>query len=118
MEAESFAFPPESAQMINQTRREGGRIVAVGSTCCRVLETVARMEPVLPVSGWADLYIRAPFNFRLVDALITNFHLPKSTLLVLVCAFAGRDNIVRAYREAIAVGYRFYSYGDAMLIRA
>ncbi len=118
MEAEFFVCPLEAADLINATRRQGGRIVAVGSTCCRVLENVASAGTILQARGCTDLYIRHPFNFRLVDALITNFHLPKSTLLVLVCAFAGRDNVLRAYNEAIAMGYRFYSYGDAMLIHA
>jgi S-adenosylmethionine:tRNA ribosyltransferase-isomerase len=117
MEPEFFIFPEECAQAVDETRRHGGRVISVGTTCCRVLETVARSEKLAPASGWTDLYIRPPFQFRLVDALITNFHLPRSTLLVLVSAFAGLQVVLRAYSQAIADGYRFYSYGDAMFIQ-
>jgi S-adenosylmethionine:tRNA ribosyltransferase-isomerase len=121
---------PETARQINQTRISGGRIVAVGTTSVRALETAALIRnpepPVAPQAcGWStvtalegptDLYITPGHRFRVVDALITNFHLPRSTLLVLVSAFAGRDTIRRAYAEAIERDYRFYSFGDAMLI--
>ncbi len=131
---------PEAAAAINATRRAGGRIVAVGTTSVRVLESAARQsgdaaragamdEPVQPedaartsgasirpLSGWTDLFITPGFEFRAVDALITNFHLPRSSLLMLVAAFAGKDRIDRAYAEAIHERYRFYSFGDAMLV--
>lgn len=117
MEPEFFIFPEECARAVDETRRRGGRVISVGTTCCRVLETVVRSEKLAEASGWTDLYIRPPFQFRLVDALITNFHLPRSTLLVLVSAFAGLQVVLRAYSQAIADGYRFYSYGDAMFIQ-
>jgi S-adenosylmethionine:tRNA ribosyltransferase-isomerase len=105
-----------AAQKILDCRQRGGRIVAVGTTSVRVLETAARNEPLGAWSGWTDLFIRPPYRFRLVDALLTNFHLPRTTLLVLVRTFGGDALLRRAYEEAIAQGYRFYSYGDAMLI--
>ena len=117
MEPEFFIFPEECARAVDETRRRGGRVISVGTTCCRVLETVVRSEKLAEASGWTDLYIRPPFQFRLVDALITNFHLPRSTLLVLVSACAGLQVVLRAYSQAIADGYRFYSYGDAMFIQ-
>lgn len=94
------------------------RVVAVGTTVCRVLETIATAgsRRIAPGEGWTDLFIYPPYRFRAVDALITNFHLPKSSLLMLVSAFAGRERILEAYEEAKRMGYRFYSYGDAMLI--
>lgn len=123
----------EVAQQINQARLAGRRVIAVGTTTVRVLETAARRtdtqhqisstqsgtcgwQTVGAFEGFTDLYIYPGFEFRVVDAMITNFHLPRSTLLALVCAFAGRDLIVRAYQEAIRERYRFYSFGDAMLI--
>lgn len=112
-----------AAEAIAAARARGGRVVAVGTTTVRVLETAAQAavathapEPVVPFSGWTDLYIYPGYRFRAVDALVTNFHLPRSTLLMLVSAFAGRDLILRAYHEAIRERYRFYSFGDAMLI--
>ncbi len=112
-----------TAEAIVQARARGGRVVAVGTTTVRVLETAAQQteelgagEPVAPFSGWTGLYIYPGYRFRLVDALITNFHLPRSTLLMLVAAFAGRDLVLRAYQEAARERYRFYSFGDAMLI--
>jgi S-adenosylmethionine:tRNA ribosyltransferase-isomerase len=110
----------ETAAALQQTRRHGGRIVAVGTTTVRTLETAARCPGAGPVTlfeGPTDLYIYPPFAFRVVDALITNFHLPRTTLLLLVSAFVQNDELLRqAYHEAIARQYRFYSYGDAMLI--
>jgi len=91
-------------------------VVAIGTTTCRVLETVARRPAISACGGETDLFIRPPFQFLAVDAMVTNFHLPRSTLLALVCAFAGRERILEAYAEAIRMRYRFYSYGDAMLI--
>ena len=115
MHAERFQLPPAAATAIAETRRSGGRVVAVGTTVTRVLETVA--DASRPGSGSTDLFIRPGFSFRHVDALITNFHLPRSTLLMLVCAYAGRERVLRAYSHAVEAGYRFYSYGDAMLIQ-
>lgn len=110
----------ENAQRINERRAAGGRLLAVGTTVVRVLETVAQHahsdSGLQPWSGETNLFIRPPFEFRAVDALLTNFHLPKSTLLVLVRTFGGDDLLRRAYEEAVASGYRFFSYGDAMLI--
>jgi S-adenosylmethionine:tRNA ribosyltransferase-isomerase len=111
---------PAAAQQINAARRAGGRIVAVGTTSVRTLETAARQaKPGDAVGAWSGptaLYILPGFAFQAVDALVTNFHLPKSTLLMLVSAFAGRERILAAYQEAVAREYRFYSFGDAMLI--
>lgn len=110
----------EAASTIVQTRSAGGRIVAVGTTSVRTLETAARkaspQEIIAPFVGPTDLFILPGFEFAVVDALITNFHLPRSTLLMLVSAFAGREAILQAYQAAKAQGYRFYSFGDAMLI--
>lgn len=104
------------ASALNQTRADGGRIVAVGTTSVRVLESAAGEDGLAAFQGETSLFIRPPYKFRAVDALITNFHLPRSTLLVLVSTLAGRDLIRRAYQEAINKRYRFYSYGDAILI--
>jgi len=117
MHAERFSISPKSADKINNARR----IVAVGTTAMRVLETAARngnlvSRQIESQSGETDLFIYPPFTFRVVDALLTNFHLPRSTLLMLVSAFAGREFILRAYDEAVRERYRFYSYGDCMLI--
>jgi S-adenosylmethionine:tRNA ribosyltransferase-isomerase len=118
LEPEYFEVTAETAAAISATRREGRRIVAVGTTSVRVLETLADRfgKSVEASSGWTSKFIYPPYEFRLVDALITNFHLPRSTLLMLVCAFAGREFVLNAYGEAIRRKYRFYSYGDAMLI--
>ena len=115
---EPFEITPPAAQVINAALDDGRRIVAVGTTSTRVLETAVRQGDgrVAAGSGLADLYIYPGFDFRAVGALMTNLHLPRSSLLVLVCAFAGREPILAAYTDAIADGYRFYSYGDAMLI--
>jgi S-adenosylmethionine:tRNA ribosyltransferase-isomerase len=117
MRAEWFCLTAQAADRINRVRAGGGRIVAVGTTTARVLESVvADTGKTAPRSGWTRLFITPPYTFRAIDALITNFHLPKSTLLMLVCAFAGMELIRAAYRAAIAERYRFYSFGDAMLI--
>jgi S-adenosylmethionine:tRNA ribosyltransferase-isomerase len=116
MHAEWFELPEEAARAIAETREAGRRVVPVGTTATRVLETVVRQPEWGPTSGWTDLFIAPGFEFRLTDALITNFHLPRSTLLMLVAAFAGRERILAAYEEAKRRGYRFFSYGDAMLI--
>jgi S-adenosylmethionine:tRNA ribosyltransferase-isomerase len=105
-----------AVERIAACRRRGGRCVAVGTTSVRVLETAAAGGELQPWSGETDLFIRPPYRFRAVDALLTNFHLPRTTLLVLVRTFGGDELVMRAYREAIREQYRFYSYGDAMLI--
>jgi S-adenosylmethionine:tRNA ribosyltransferase-isomerase len=110
-------LPAEVADQLNCARAEGRRIIAVGTTSVRVLETAARAgKQIAPYSGWTDLFIYPGYPFRAVDVLITNFHLPRSTLLLLVAAFAGKDTMDRAYQEAIREEYRFYSFGDCMLI--
>jgi S-adenosylmethionine:tRNA ribosyltransferase-isomerase len=117
MEPERFVLPAETAALHRGTRAGGGRVIAVGSTSVRVLEHVAaRRGAVCEDAGRTDLYVYPPYTFRAVDAMLTNFHLPRSTLLLLVCAFAGRDLMLRAYKEAVRERYRFYSYGDCMLI--
>ncbi len=123
MDAEAYALSAKAAGRIGQARRSGGRIVAVGTTVVRVLETIAleseskgEKNLIRESAGETRLFIRPGHTFRSVDAMLTNFHLPRSTLLMLVAAFSGRDRILKAYREAQAAGYRFYSYGDAMLL--
>lgn len=117
MEAERFIIPAETARLIGETRARRGRVVAVGSTVVRTLENAAaETGAVAPAAGRCSLFIYPPFRFRAVDALLTNFHLPRSTLLMMVSAFAGRDLIQEAYRTAVRERYRFYSYGDCMLI--
>jgi S-adenosylmethionine:tRNA ribosyltransferase-isomerase len=114
--SEAFRFPGETARAVEEVRRRGGRVVAVGTTAARVLEQVAGAGPLRESAGECDLYILPGHRFRCVDALVTNFHLPRSTLLLFVAAFAGRETILGAYQEAVRREYRFYSYGDAMLI--
>ena len=116
MHEEWYCLSPENAAAIEQARASGGRVIAVGTTSVRVLETCAATGRLLPQSGWTNLLIQPPCEFRAVDALVTNFHLPGSTLLALVFAFAGRERILAAYQTAIEQEYRFYSFGDAMLI--
>jgi S-adenosylmethionine:tRNA ribosyltransferase-isomerase len=116
MHSERGHLDAATVDEILRCRRAGGRVVAVGTTAVRVLETAARDGTLKPWSGTSDLFIRPPFEFHAVDALLTNFHLPRTTLLVLVRTFGGDELIMRAYAEAIRERYRFYSYGDAMLI--
>jgi S-adenosylmethionine:tRNA ribosyltransferase-isomerase len=125
MHREWYSLPAETAQAVTTTRAEGGRVVAVGTTSVRVLETISRSQsltldsrhdPVRPSEGWTDLYLTPGSQFGLIDVMITNFHLPRTTLLLLVSAFAGYDLIMKAYAEAIKERYRFYSFGDAMFI--
>jgi len=119
MESERYEIPEATAARWRETRAAGGRVVAVGTTCVRALEAAARDAPdgaPQAGAGRTDLFIAPGHVFRAVDALLTNFHLPRSTLLALVFAFAGRERVLGAYAEAIREGYRFYSYGDAMLI--
>ena len=118
VDPESYAVTPATAAALTRARRDGRRIIAVGTTTVRVLESleVSPGGAVLPGTGETRLFVHPGHPFRLVDGLITNFHLPKSSLLMLVAAFAGRERILAAYREAVDSGYRFYSYGDAMLV--
>ena len=115
---EYFSISEAAAELINRATQEGRRIVAVGTTTTRALEAAARAGrgTITPQTGWTDLFIYPGFTFRIVSVLMTNFHLPMSSLLMLVAAFAGRDRVLAAYREAVSHDYRFYSYGDAMLI--
>ncbi len=118
MHAEFYSVSPEAAALINQAKAEGGRVIAVGTTSTRVLESVATTDgEVSPGSGWTDIFIYPGYTFKVVDALITNFHLPRSSLLMLVSAFAGRERILTAYNEAVRRRFRFFSFGDAMFIK-
>lgn len=118
MHAEFYQMDEETAELLNRTKAEGKRIVAVGTTSVRTLETIANEEngQFFAKSGWTDIFIYPPYQFKVVDAMITNFHLPKSTLIMLVSAFANRELILKAYNEAVRENYRFFSFGDAMLI--
>jgi len=117
MHAEAYELSAETAAAVTATRARGGRVVAVGTTSCRTLETCARGDRTVAAgSGQSDLFLYPGRPFRVVDALLTNFHLPQSTLLMLVAAFAGREPVLAAYREAVERGYRFFSFGDAMLL--
>ena len=118
MEAEEYEIGEAAAAAIERARRDGRRVIAVGTTTTRTLEAAARAHDGQVVAGAAstDLFIHPGFDFRVVGGLLTNFHLPRSSLIMLVAAFAGRDAVLAAYREAIAHRYRFYSFGDAMLI--
>ncbi len=118
MDSEAFEISAESARLINSAKEQGKNITAVGTTSVRTLETVMnKYGKIIPVKDSSELFIYPSYEFKIVDKLITNFHLPKSTLLMLVSAFAGKDYIFKAYKEAIENNYRFYSYGDCMLIR-
>ncbi len=118
MHSEHYYLPLETAALMNKTREKGGRIIAVGTTSCRTLESCAQKEvPFKESSGWTDIFIYPGYEFKAIDALITNFHLPESTLVMLVSALAGRENILNAYREAVKERYRFFSFGDAMFIQ-
>ncbi len=116
MHSECFEISSETSEMINAAHARGSRVVAVGTTVVRTLEASAKGDQVHPCAGETDIFITPGYRFRIVDAMLTNFHLPESTLLMLVCAFAGYERTLSAYRHAIARGYRFYSYGDAMFI--
>ena len=113
-------LPRETADLINSTKESGGRVIAVGTTSVRTVETAARSsgqnEKILPFEGKTDLYILPGFEFKVVDSMVTNFHLPESTLLMMVSAFTGREKILELYQLAMDAGYRFYSFGDAMLL--
>lgn len=118
MHAEFYNIDEQNAQIINETKKEGKRVIAVGTTSCRTLETVADANGYVKASsGWTDIFIYPGYKFKIIDGLITNFHLPESTLIMLVSAFAGRENIMRAYNIAVKEKYRFFSFGDAMFIK-
>lgn len=117
MHAEYCIVPEETAKTVTETKKSGGRVVAVGTTSCRTLESFANEDGTLcPSSGWTDIFIYPGYKFKCMDALVTNFHLPESTLVMLVSAFAGRENILNAYAKAVEEKYRFFSFGDAMFI--
>lgn len=117
MHSEFYELDAKNAEIINNTRKNGGKIIAVGTTSTRTLETIAKQDgSVEPSTGWTDIFIYPPYKFKAVDKLITNFHLPESTLLMLVSSLAGRENILNAYKNAIENDYRFFSFGDAMFI--
>ncbi len=118
MHAEHYVLPKQTADLINQTKKTGGRVIAVGTTSCRTLESAKILTDgtVLPGEGWTDIFLYPGYSFRILDGLLTNFHLPESTLIMLVCAFAGYEQTMSAYRHAVAEKYRFFSFGDAMLI--
>jgi S-adenosylmethionine:tRNA ribosyltransferase-isomerase len=118
MHSERYTIPQATVDAIRETRTNGGRVVAVGTTSLRALEAAAQAGDLHAGSGETDIFITPGYRFRVVDALITNFHLPKSTLLMLVSAFAGTDTIRAAYAHAIAERYRFFSYGDAMFLES
>lgn len=117
MHSEFCIVPPETAGLVTETKKNGGRVVAVGTTSCRVLESFSEPDGSLePASGWTDIFIYPGYKFKCIDALVTNFHLPESTLVMLVSAFAGRERVLHAYEAAVGERYRFFSFGDAMFI--
>ena len=117
MHSEFYIVEEDQAKLINETKQAGGKIVAVGTTSCRTLESATGEDGILKAgSGWTDIFIYPGYQFKLIDRLITNFHLPESTLVMLVSALAGKENIMAAYEEAVKMRYRFFSFGDAMLI--
>ena len=118
MHSEHFYIKAEDAEKINKAKKEGHRVIAVGTTSCRVLETVADENGMVKeTEGDTNIFIYPGYKFKCLDALITNFHLPESTLIMLVSALAGKDFIMKAYKEAVDKKYRFFSFGDAMLIK-
>ena len=117
MHSEFCMVPEDTAKIVTETKRNGGRVIAVGTTSCRTLESFALEDGSLPVtSGWTNIFIYPGYKFKCIDALVTNFNLPESTLIMLVSALAGRENILNAYNEAVKQRYRFFSFGDAMFI--
>lgn len=118
MHSEFYQIDEEAAEKINRTKENGGRIICVGTTSCRTIESAAdESGHIRPCSGWTDIFIYPGYRFKILDCLITNFHLPESTLLMLVSALAGREHVLAAYEEAVKENYRFFSFGDAMLIQ-
>lgn len=118
MHSEHYELPPETAELINRTKAAGRRVIAVGTTSCRTLESVASFHDgsIVPAEGYTDIFIYPGYQFKVLDGLITNFHLPESTLIMLVSAFMGYEHTMAAYREAVKERYRFYSFGDSMMI--
>lgn len=117
MHSEHYDLPEETVRLIKATKAKGKRVIAVGTTTTRTLESVARDKgELIPCDGWTDIFIYPPYKFKVLDGLITNFHLPESTLIMLVSAFAGYDNTMNAYKEAVEEKYRFFSFGDSMMI--
>lgn len=117
MHSEFCIIPEETANIVNETKKRGGRVIAVGTTSCRTLESFAKADGTLEAcSGWTDIFIYPGYRFKCIDALVTNFHLPESTLIMLVSALAGRENVLSAYDTAVKERYRFFSFGDAMFI--
>ncbi|MBR1384489.1 MAG: tRNA preQ1(34) S-adenosylmethionine ribosyltransferase-isomerase QueA [Ruminococcus sp.] len=117
MHSEHYELPERTARLINETKKNGGRVIAVGTTSCRTLESVATFyDEIKPCEGYTDIFIYPGYKFKVLDGLITNFHLPESTLIMLVSAFAGYENTLNAYRIAVEERYRFFSFGDCMLI--
>ena len=117
MHSEHYEVTPETADLINRTKESGGRVICVGTTSCRTVESAADENGwVQPGRGDTEIFIYPGYRFKVLDCLITNFHLPESTLVMLVSALAGRENVLAAYREAVEERYRFFSFGDAMLV--
>ena len=116
MHSEHYFIPQKTADLINETKRNGGRVICVGTTSCRTLESAAQKGEITECSDDTEIFIYPGYKFKCMDALITNFHLPESTLIMLVSAFAGYDLTMSAYNHAVAEKYRFFSFGDAMLI--
>lgn len=117
MHSEFCIVPEETAEIVNETKRSGGRVIAVGTTSCRTLESFAKEDGTLPAgSRWTEIFIYPGYRFKCIDALVTNFHLPESTLIMLVSALAGREHVLNAYETAVKKRYRFFSFGDAMFI--
>ena len=117
MHSEFCIVPERTARIVTETKKNGGRVVCVGTTSCRTVESFALPDGTLPAtSGWTDIFIYPGYKFKCLDALVTNFHLPESTLIMLVSALAGRENILHAYEAAVRERYRFFSFGDAMFI--
>ena len=117
MHSEYCVIPQETADLINETKKNGGRVICVGTTSCRTVESWAAENGTMKASaGWTSIFIYPGYKFKVLDALVTNFHLPESTLIMLVSALAGREHVLRAYEEAVRERYRFFSFGDAMFI--
>ena len=117
MHSEFCIIPEETSRIVSETKKKGGRVIAVGTTSCRTLESFTREDGSLPAtSGWTNIFIYPGYTFKCIDALVTNFHLPESTLIMLVSALAGREHVLHAYEEAVKERYRFFSFGDAMFI--
>ena len=117
MHSEFYVVEEDQAKLINDTKASGGRVIAVGTTSCRTLESATGEDGILKAgSGWTEIFIYPGYRFKMIDGLITNFHLPESTLVMLVSALAGKEHIMAAYEEAVREKYRFFSFGDAMMI--